>query len=149
MDNIKTVYFAHPKVHYNTEIEIECLDVIITMLNPAGSDITEGRIDITNPNQKWIGDLYQIKKDTGDPDPFQLFRDIAKAHDIVVGATFLDGTLGAGVAEECKEAYDNGKEVYLIMFHEGMKLFLPFTGFAGHVVLSIEETREKIKKGEL
>jgi hypothetical protein len=144
--NKKSIYFAHPMSHYDTDFEWECIDVIFTMLNPTG---TEGLISVMNPNQKWLSDLYKARKKSGDQDPFEIFREIARACDIIVGVTFMDGQIGAGVAEECRVGQESGKEVYLIFMHEGRKLLMPFLGLANYKVLTIEETRDRIYKGEM
>ncbi len=157
MDDIinKTVYFAHPISHYNTEFEWEAIEVIIHMLTPIGEDPTEGIIRVMNPNQKWLGGIYKARKEAGDVNPFEIFREIVKACDIVVGVTFFDGALGAGVAEECKIALESGKPVFLLYVHDGdwgegqIKLFIPFTGLGNYRVLTREETRARIDNGEM
>lgn len=143
----KTVYFAHPITHYNTDFEWECMDVILNMLTPVGEDITEGHVVITNPNQKWISDLYKSRKELGHPNPFGFFEEMAEAHDIIVGCTFFDGSVGSGVAKEMKTGLEKGKDVFMIFVCDGIKLFLPVSNMDLHKVLSLEETREKIKKG--
>ena len=143
----KVVYFAHPIVHYDTDFEWECINVILTMLTPIDEDPSHGYIHIMNPNQRWLGNLYKQRRDAGHKDPFDIFRQIAKACDITVGCTFFDGVLGAGVAEECKTAQENGRECYLIFVHDDKKLFMPFSGLAGYKVLSRDETRERIDAG--
>jgi len=139
----KTVYFAHPKLHYDTEFEMDCISVIIEMLTPVGVDIMNSGIEIFNPNQAILSKMYKARKDAGDPDPFELFREIARAADIVVGVTFLDGSLGAGVAEELVEAKNNNKEVYIIFVNNKTKMFIPFSNLDNYKVLSIEETRTR------
>jgi hypothetical protein len=140
-DRIRKVYFAHPLVHYDEEIETECIFSILTML---GEDI-----EIFNPNQSWLSDLYKARKKAGDEDPFEIFREIARVHDIIVGSTFLDGIIGAGVAEELMEGIRNGKDCYLIYIHKGVKLFLPFTSLDNYKTLDIGQTRKRTKLGEL
>ena len=61
----------------------------------------------------------------------------------------MDGSIGAGVAEECRVGQESDKEVYLIYLFEGKKLFMPFTGLMNYTVLTREETRAKIDKGEM
>ena len=145
----KTVYFAHPKAHYDTDFEIECIDVIINMLVPIGANPMEGHIEIFNPNQKIMGDVYKARKLAGDTNPFEFFREFARAADIVVGVTFFDGSIGAGVDEELTEAFNNGKETYLIYVSNGTKVFIPFISRTHYNILSIEETRARTIKGEM
>lgn len=146
---MKSVYFAHPKAHYDTDFEIECIEVILHMLIPIGSNILEKKIEIFNPNQKILSKMYKERKDSGDSDPFELFREIARAADIVVGVTFFDGSIGAGVAEELIECLNNGKEAYLIFVDNGTKMFIPFINQNHYNILSIKETRERMNRGEM
>lgn len=140
-DRVRTVYFAHPKVHYDEDIEEECIFSIIAML---GQDIA-----IFNPNLQWLNDLYVARKKAGDEDPFEIFREIARAHDIIVGATFMDGVIGAGVAAELMEGMKNGKDCYLIYINKGIKFFLPVTSLDNYQVLDIPHTIKRTKLGEL
>jgi hypothetical protein len=140
-DRVRSVYFAHPLVHYDEEIETECIFAIVSML---GEDIA-----IFNPNQKWLSDLYKARKAANHKDPFGIFREIAKAHDIIVGATFMDGIIGAGVATELKEGVENNKDCYLIYINKGVKMFLPFTTLDNYQTLDIGQTRKRTKLGEL
>lgn len=153
---MKTIYFAHPVTHYNKNIEIECIHIITTMLMPLeyadevdDFDSIGPEFEIMNPNQQWLQNVYQNRKKENHPDPFNIFREIASACDITVGCTFYDGILGAGVANEMKTALEDGKDVYLIFLDNGRKLFLPITSLDNFRILSIEETREKTKKGEV
>jgi hypothetical protein len=142
----KTVYFSHPIAHYNTEFEWECIETIIMMLTPVGEDPTDGYIHIMNPNQKWLQNLYVTRRESGDDNPFEIFREIAISCDIVVGVTFFDGAIGAGVFEECRVALENNKDVYMIFINNGRKLFMPVTyNMSSYKVLSRKDTRQKTK----
>ena len=145
----KTVYFAHPKAHYDTDFEMECIGIIIGMLVPIGAEPMEGHIEIFNPNQKILSDIYKARKLSGDTDPFELFREYAREADIVVGVTFFDGSIGAGVADELTEAFNNGKDTYLIYVSNGIKVFIPFISKTHYKILSIAETREKTMRQEM
>src|SRR5210317_890062 len=149
MDDRKgqVAYFAHPISHYDTDFEWECINIIIEMLTPIGEDPTDGFIHIMNPNQRWLSNLYQRRRADGNEDPFDIFRQIALSCDMIVGVTFYDGTIGAGVGEEMKTCIENGIPTYLIMIHEGKKLFIPVSDMSNYVILSREETRRKIKRG--
>ena len=149
MDDRKgqVVYFAHPICHYDKDIEWECINIIIEMLTPIGEDPSDGFTHIMNPNQRWLSNLYQRRRADGNEDPFDIFRQIALSCDMIVGVTFYDGTIGAGVGEEMKTGIEKGIPTYLIMIHEGMKLFIPVSEMSNYVILSREETRRKIKRG--
>lgn len=145
----KVVYFAHPIAHYDTDLEWECIETIIHMLTPIGEDPTDGFIHIMNPNQRWLSNLYIQRRDSGHKDPFDIFRQIASACDIIVGVTFMNGKIGAGVGEEMETCIKNGIPAYLIMLHEAQKLFLPISSMDNFVILSRDDTRAKIKRGEM
>jgi hypothetical protein len=145
----KAVYYSHPRTHYDTDLEWECINLIITALTPIGHDNSDGYIDVMNPNQKWLSKLYQKRKESGDNDPFEIFREIVRSCDIIVGTTFKDGTIGAGVAEECKVAQENKIDCYLIYLDYGKKLFMPFIGTEDYYIRTIEDTREKTRRGEM
>jgi len=143
MDDIKTIYFSHPKVHYNEDIEMDCI-VIIGIMIDADEDI-----EIMNPNQKWLSDLYMERKKAGDKNPFEIFREIARSCDIIVGVTYTDGVIGAGVHEELEEGLKAGKDVYLIYMNKYIKLFLPYASQNIYKVLSIAETSKRNKEGKM
>ena len=136
----KTVYFAHPMAHYDTDFEWECVRIIHQMLNT--SEEQTPNIEIMNPNRKWLSSLYLNRKNSGDPDPFGIFREIVRGCDIIVGVSFFDGCIGAGVDEECLEGLRNGKKVFLISIKDGMKMFVPYHQAKGKV-LTREETRQR------
>jgi len=138
------IYFAHPIAHYNTEFEWECIDLIINALTPIGEDITDGGINIFNPNQKWLSKLYQKRKNK---DGFEIFREIVRCCDSIVGVTFMDGILGAGVAEELDTALAAEIPAYLIFVDNGKKYFMPVSDLKNYKILSIEETRKRIDNG--
>jgi hypothetical protein len=145
----KVVYYAHPLSHYDTDFEWECVETILHMLTPIGEDPTEGYIHIMNPNQRWLSNLY--KNRTNGTDPFEIFREIVRSCNAIVGVTFFDGTLGSGVAEEMREGLRNGIPVYVIFIDDGKKLFMPVSDIAmpGYRILSRVETRKKINDGEM
>lgn len=143
----RTAYFAHPISHYDDDIEWECIETIITMLTPVGKDVTEGWIHIMNPNQRWLSNLYERRLREMDEDPFDIFRQIAISCDVIVGVSFMDGSIGAGVAEEIKTCLLEGIPAYLIYINNGIKLFLPVSNIDNFKILSREETRAKTKEG--
>ena len=152
MEEEKTVYFAHPISHYNTEFEWECIETIYNMLMPIGADPTDGLISVMNPNQKWLSDLYQNRRSKdglADTDAFEIFREVARSCDMIVGVSFFDGALGTGVAEEMREGLRNDKEVYLLLIHDSKKLFFPVSDIAmpGYKILSRKQTRLRKTNG--
>lgn len=143
---MKSVYFAHPVTHYDQPIELDEINVIISMLG----DEMASNIEIMNPNQKWLGQAYQNRKNNDHPDVFGLFTEIARACDICVGATFLDGALGAGVAKEMISCLENDQPVYLIFYADNnVRFFYPVASLDNYMILTVEETRTRIKEGIL
>jgi hypothetical protein len=143
----KGIFFSHPVTHYDTEFELECVGVIANMMVPIGEDPLDGSIRIFNPNQKWLSNLYQRKKKEGD-NPFTVFTDIAISCDVIVGVSFFDGTIGAGVAGELNACVNEGIPAFLIKIEDGVKTFIPYKK-EDHRILTIEETRQKTKRGEM
>ena len=148
-DKMKTVYFSHPISHYDTDIEWDCINTILIMLTPIGEDLSEPHIEIMNPNQKWLSNLYKNRKFKTETNPFGIFEEIAISCDIIVGVTFLDGTLGYGVYSEMRKGLEFDKPVYLIFLNDGIKLFMPVTDLSNYKVHSIEKTREKTERGDM
>lgn len=142
---LTSVYYAHPISHYNTDFEWMCIEIIITMLTKIGEDLSEPSIEIMNPNQKWLSQVYQNRKAEGHEEPFGIFNEVVKGCDVVVGCTFFDGSIGAGVAKELETAQENDKDVYLIYVNGGTKLFMPLLGMSNYKVLTVEETRAKLR----
>lgn len=143
---MKDIYFAHPKLHYNTDIEMKSLNALANMLTFTGLEIQDMRI--LNPNQDWLGKIYEERKAKGDPVPFEIFREVARSCDIVVGVTFLDGVLGSGVAEEMRTAIDNNQDTYILYLSNEEVIFKKVTSLQEEYhVLTINETRERNEQG--
>jgi hypothetical protein len=162
------VYYAHPKTHYDTELEYDCFEFLNTAFGTYGDRNWGMEIEIFNPNKpiisrvyqnrKFISRVYQNRKYEKHPDSFELFRELARASDILVMTTFLDGILGAGVAEEGKQSILAGKKVFVLSFYDiggnPVKSLSPVpsealkeNGFEGLEVLTYEETVERLKNG--
>jgi hypothetical protein len=146
-DLMKDVYIAHPKVHYNTDLEMKSIAIIAHMLSLNGLELQQLRI--FNPNQAWLSKIYQERKANGDPDPFEIFREVARSCNIVVGITYLDGIIGAGVGEELNTAIKNGQEVYLLYLNESNVMFSPIKSLEEYGILSISETRKRNDEGRM
>ena len=131
--NMKLVYFAHPITHYNKVIEQRCLEIIEKEFD--GEDF-----EIFNPNVTWLDRIYSKRKDDKHSNPFEIFTEIVAICDVVVGVSFMDGEIGAGVFKELQKAYDNDKETYIILGDMKMYPFSP--GYEG---LTVAETKERIK----
>ena len=139
MDAVKkyTIYFAHPMSHYNTTFEHACIRAI-------ESHFFTVEFEIMNPNRKWLSNLYLNRLASGDKDSFEIFREIVRSCDATVGAKFWDGSLGAGVAEECHTAKQANKQVLLL---DNKFNFSDFQSLDDYTVLSIPETRQRREEG--
>lgn len=153
------VYYAHPKTHYDTELEYDCFEFLNTAFGTYGDRNWGMDIEIFNPNEPIISRVYQNRKAENHPDRFEIFREFARASDILVMTSFLDGAIGAGVAEEGKQAILAGKKVFLLNFYDlggnQVKSLSPVPpeslkedGFEGLEVLTYEETVERLKNGD-
>lgn len=92
----KVVYFARPKTQYPYYSMKE--DMI---LNAAlyGQDFPRN-YQILDPDDPMLAQAYANLKAIGHPDHFTLFTLLATSADYIIGATFQDGVMGAGVANE-------------------------------------------------
>jgi hypothetical protein len=143
----RLVYFAHPMSHYDKEIEFDCLEFIWCALGE--NDLhRKVEIEIFNPNQLFVQRHVERLREEGE-EYFDFFREIVKSCDIVVMTSFLDGKIGAGVAEEGTVGAKYGKKVFLLYFDEdGNKMFESVDPIdLDEITLTIEETRERIRKG--
>ena len=134
MDAKIIVYFAHALSHYNTDFEKECESAIRRRFPDA---------DIFNPNQQIVQNLYENRKNSGHENPFGIFDEIVKACDYVVGVSFHDGVLGAGVGKECMIGYKHCDDVLTLNHNFNFDYFFPDS----IKILSINETRQRIRDG--
>lgn len=146
------IYFAHPKSHYNNEIEYECWEFIATSF-----DIFTNESEIFNPNQIYVDKHIKRLIDEGDENYFDFFRGIVKSCDVTVGVCFTDNVIGAGVYEEMSTALQAGKPTFLITFHDlgegniikAISRVSSLNQLTVYDFLSIEDTRERIHAGVL
>jgi hypothetical protein len=140
---MKLVYFAHPVTHYGKDIEIECEKTIREEMKLH----LESEIEIFNPNQVWLDRLYKNRKLTRHPNPFEIFTEIVGVCDVVVGVTFTDGKIGAGVYKEMVSSDSNYGYPTYVLPADSKFVFEFNEKQISHLALTIEETRERIKKG--
>ena len=132
------VYYAHPMSWYDTFAETE--DVVA--LEEAGHEVL-------NPNQQRYSDEVQRLRSKGlGHMVMEPFMRAVKECEAVAYRPFKDGRVGAGVAKEVLEAVALGYPVICLPFTQ------PDEGGISHLfeledVLTIEETRERIRAGAL
>jgi hypothetical protein len=121
---------------------------------------------ILDPNDEMLQKVYNNLKAMGNDDCFLIFKLIAQSCDHMIGASFTDGCLGAGVYHELEAFFDTypfrrgrlmtawtvvpqRKESgirtgykYIVYNHNDIDSVKNM-----HKVLSIEATRERIRNG--
>lgn len=124
------IYYAHPMSWYDTSAEKE--DIV--KLNRLG-------YEVLNPNQKKYSDMVnQMRRSNSDADIMSIFTKLVKSCDAIAYRPFKDDTIGAGVAREVLDALVMEKKIINL---STMKQEL----FHMNQILSIDDTRSKIKKG--
>jgi hypothetical protein len=125
---------------------------------------------IIDPNNELLSTVYNNLKVLGDPDAFQIFTLVCRACDHMLGVAFGDGSLGAGVANELAAMYRYGdtrigrqvvtwtavplrRQDNLNSGSLAMPAIYRHTSYGSiketHKILTIPETRERIKNGVL
>lgn len=147
----KLIYYAHPKSHYNTELESDCIEFIYSSFGAFSEIAQDMDVELFNPNQPMIQRVYRKRREWLPDHAFDYFNDMAIVSDYVVMTSFLDGAIGAGVAEEGLQAEKAGRRVFLLSFMDlhghVIKCIRQITSFEGLNILSIEETVERINNG--
>lgn len=125
------IYFAHPMNTYNSAIEIRIEKLILKNFPNSV---------IENPNQPH----HQLNcKKTG----MGYFCDIVKnIIDITVILPFSDGSIGAGIYKEGIESFNKEIPVYIVDLNSFT--LKKINDFNNYKILSIEKTRERLKKNE-
>lgn len=127
---METIYFAHPVNTYGTAVETFCLELI-------RKKFPKSKYKILNPN----GEIHQIGYKERKMD---YFFDLVKQCKIVIFLPFSDGSIGAGVYKEVECGFNNKSDIYI--FQEDFTLLKIEILPLNH--LSVEQTRERIKKEE-
>lgn len=135
------VYYAHPMSWYGTKAETEDLEVLSAQFD-----------EVLNPNQpsfdRQVKELYRQGQGHRVMEPFMK---AVRSCDALAFRPFYGGKIGAGVAREALEALLWDKPVY--RFGRGMMgISVLYPVMIGDFdlasnVLSIEETRARIRKG--
>ena len=130
------IYFAHPINTYKTDIEKLCIEIIKNHF-PNHS--------IINPSD----DYYQLdfnKFRADNPTNYMIyFKYLVDKCSIVVYLPFKDGKIGAGIWYEIHQLIDRSDEIYSIDLNN-KSLNKVSIDYVDYNKLSIEETRERIKK---
>ena len=128
------IYYAHPMSWYNTERETADVKFLAQF----------GKVE--NPNgPHWHNAVIRAQRE-GTP-VMQIFADYIKEWaDVVAFRRFNDETVGAGVAREVLEARIWGKDVWNIHGQPG-QLQIVKPGYPRMFdILSVDETRRRIKE---
>jgi hypothetical protein len=136
------VYYAHPMSWYDTESERRDLAVLSAHYEGA---------TIINPNSEHFRLLVEQAKQSNKTSMAPFIDFIARERPLVAYRRFLDGTIGAGVAKEVMEGLAQGGGAVELV-NKGGQTWIDEFGVSRtifHDILSIEQTRERNKRGKL
>lgn len=134
------MYYAHPMSWYDTIAEQDDLDLI----KNAG-------FEPVNPNTKFFHDMVELSK-REQRNVMEVFNAAVKKADAIAIRPFLDGRLGAGVAQELLTAIIWGRPVYLLgKGPAGVERLVANYNPRGLLtgVLTVDETRTRISRKQL
>ncbi len=123
------IYFAHPIHTYNTILEEYFLEYFSQFQD----------IEIVNPNHP---DHQKGYLDEG----MEYFKKLVQGCDKLYAFGFGDNTIGAGIAKEMDWMYEKGGNVIFLPFFSKYEEQVVLKCNKQFKVLSIEETRKKLKK---
>lgn len=115
---MKKIYYAHPVTHYGTVQESDDIKTLEAM-----------GFEVVNPNQAGIEAAYKLHG-------FGVFLAMIDNCDALAYRPFMDGSIGAGVA----------KEIDYAALDKDLPVFELKPVFNRR--LTVEQTRERIKRGE-
>ena len=132
----KIIYFGHPIITYDTEIERQLLNAIHSIY-PA--DIIE------NPNQPHHKSNYFTWRDKpGETGMDYFYKEVLPNCDEGVFLAFRDGKWGSGVFGEARAMDRAGKKIYEIYVGRDMLYIAPMIiSVASNHALTIKETRAR------
>jgi hypothetical protein len=123
------IYFAHPVNTYNTFIEAKVIEKIQEQFPDQV---------ILNPNHPYIAHLYKKQG-------MKIFKKLVKMCDILICLPFEGGEIGAGKAKEISWGLKKETPCYYICNTQPFEYERIYT-LNGYNVLTVKETREKLKK---
>lgn len=124
----KKVYFAHPISTYNTILEEYFLEYFAS----------DDSIEILNPNTPEHQKNCAIKG-------MDYFKDLVQSCDCLYSYSFGDKTIGAGIAKEMDWMKEKGGKVLFFSLFDKFEKMTTKTSAEQFKVLSVEETRIKLK----
>ena len=128
----KRVYFAHPKNTFNTILEKFALEHFSQW---------DDEIEIVNPNSPEHQEGYEREG-------MDYFKAVVQSCDELYAIGFGDNSIGAGIAKEMAWMKEIGGTVVLLPFFTEFQELVMSTPEAQFGVLSVEETRAKLKSYE-
>ena len=126
----KRIYFAHPINTYDTILETFFLDYFSKYKND---------IIIVNPNSP------EHRKGYG-KEGMEYFKKLVLSCDELYAFGFGDNSIGAGIAKEMNWMFEKGGTVILLPFFSEYQELMVKDCAKQFNVLSVEETRNKLKK---
>lgn len=124
---MKKLYFAHPVNTYNKPIEQKALEILASEFPDC---------EVVNPNAPEHEESYK-------KEGMEYFARMVRSTQAMAILPFDDGSIGAGIAKEALESLVQGSPVFYLSPPnlEVRKL----EGLSGLVVLTIEQTRARLK----
>ena len=127
---MKLCYFAHPISEYGTAKQRKA----IVMITRAGWNVL-------NPDTV----AHQIGYKAAGAKGMDYFVNLVKKCDALALLPFPDERIGAGVGKEMETAFDMGIPVYKVFIEGNVASLTPVDKMPKNI-LSVEETRERLKK---
>lgn len=137
MEKRKAMYFAHPVNVYNTPLETDLMQFL---------QVSFPECDIENPNQPKHQEGYQRwLKETGNGMNYYL-KEFLVNMDGVIGLSFPDGRIGAGVFSEEESIFKRTGSLWTLTYDENLTRIRDFS-FLQPFALTPDETRQRVYIG--
>lgn len=128
------IYYAHPISWYGSAVEQEDISTLLSAYSHA---------TVVNPGHKHYSNRAAFLKRMGH-NAMPYFYKVQEDCDLIAFRSFDDGKIGAGVAGEILNAVALGQAV-LEITDEGL---VPFLSLTFDRILTVEETRERVRNGQ-
>ncbi len=131
MERKKIIYFGHPVITYDTELESKLVRIIEEHFHD---------FEVENPNKPEHQKRYREYRKKFDNGMLYFFEEVLPQMDAGIFLPYKDGKLGAGVYTEAEWFYNKGKKIYEIHY---TGIIRRLTVLEENRRLSVEETRAR------
>jgi hypothetical protein len=128
------IYFAHPIIFYNTELEKDLIEKIKSSFS---------YYEIENPDQEHHQRNYKLWKEKTGSGMKYYFEEVLPKMSSGIGLPFEDGMYGFGVFGELQFISEKKCPIWEIN-HKGIITLIQHLDYFDSKVLSLEETRKRI-----